>query len=96
MIKIIAYRTETALVEVLREKMNRWHKDEARSLARQIFQTEADLTPDLESKSLRVQIHSLGTPKDNEDLAHLCSTLTETETIYPGSEMKLIFETVSV
>jgi len=38
---MIAYRAETAMAQVLKEKMSR--NDDARSLLRAIYRTEADL-----------------------------------------------------
>jgi hypothetical protein len=94
-IKIIAYRAETALVHTLREKIQAHHKDEARSLARQIFQTEANLIPDPQAGTLTIEIHGLSTPRDDVALDHLCAELTATETKYPGTELRLIYRKVS-
>jgi hypothetical protein len=94
-IKIIAYRAETALVHTLREKIQAHHQDEARSLARQIFQTEANLIPDPQAKTLTVEIHGLSTPRDDAALEHLCAELTATETKYPGTDLRLIYRKVS-
>ena len=94
-IKIIAYRAETAIAQTIREKLNVHHRDEARALARQIFQTEANFQPNPESKTLTVEIHGLATPKHDSILQHLCEELTATETIYPGTELRLIFKRVS-
>ena len=47
-IKMIAYRAETSLVSLLREHLAR--SDDARTLVRQIFETEADLLPDATTK----------------------------------------------
>jgi hypothetical protein len=79
-IKIVAYRAETALVHTLREKIQAHHQDDARSLARQIFKTEANLIPDPQAKTLTVEIHGLSTPRDDLALEHLCAELTATET----------------
>lgn len=94
-IKIIAYRAETALANTLREKIHTHHKDEARGLARQIFQTEANLIPDPHAKTLTVEIHGLSTPRDDAALDHLCAELTATETKYPGTDLRLIYRKVS-
>ena len=94
-IKIIAYRAETALTQILREKINVHHQDEARALARQIFQTEANLLPDPKAGTLTVEVHSLSTPRDNAALEHLCAELTDTETKYPGTDLRLIYKKVS-
>lgn len=93
-IKIIAYRAETALVHVLREKINAHHQDDARSLARQIFKTEANLIPDPQAKTLTVEIHGLSTPRDDVALEYLCAELTATETHYPGTDLRLIYRKV--
>jgi hypothetical protein len=95
-IKIIAYRAETALVHTLREKIQAHHQDEARSLARQIFQTEANLIPDPRAGTLTVEIHGLSTPRDDAALEYLCAELTATETKYPGTEVRLIYQKVSL
>src|SRR5216117_1523580 len=59
-IKMIAYRAETSLVSLLREHLAR--SDDARTLIRQIFETEADLLPDLNAKTFtfRIPPHASG------------------------------------
>ena len=94
-IKLIAYRAETVLTQILREKINRYHQDEVRTLACQIFQTEANLIPDTLAKTLTVEVHAMSTPKDNAALEHLCTELTQTKTVYPDTELTMIFKTVS-
>jgi prepilin-type processing-associated H-X9-DG protein len=91
-IKLIAYRAETALVHILREKMER--ADDARSLARQIFQSSVDLQPQPTQKTLTVKLHRLNFQAHDTVLDHLCQELTQTETVFPGTELKLIFQPV--
>lgn len=95
-IKLIAYRAETVLSQILREKINLHHHDEVRALARQVFQTEANLIPDPEAKTLTVEIHAMSTPKEDAALEHLCAQLTETQTKYPDTELTLIYKKVSL
>jgi hypothetical protein len=45
---------------------------------------------------LTVTLHSLATPRDNQAAHQLCQLLTETETIYPNTDLKLIYKTVAV
>jgi hypothetical protein len=94
-IKIIAYRAETAMAHIVREKLNAHHQDEARSLIRDICTTEANLIPDEQAKTLSVELHSLATPKSNAIVSHLCDELNATETIYPGTDLRMIFKSVS-
>jgi hypothetical protein len=44
---MIAYRAETALVNIVREKLSR--KDDARSLIRDLCISNADILPDIEA-----------------------------------------------
>ena len=54
---MIAYRAETAMAALVRESLTR--TDDARSLLRDLFRSEADLEPDMEKGVLRVQIHPM-------------------------------------
>ena len=47
-VKMVAYRAETAMASIVHEKLAR--KDDARSLLRDLFRSEADLVPDLEQR----------------------------------------------
>ncbi len=89
-IKMIAYRAETSLVSILREHLAR--SDDARTLIRQIFETEADLLPDATNKTLTVQIHHLTQAAHDQVLEKLCAALNETQTVFPGTDLTLIFK----
>ena len=89
-IKMIAYRAETALVGVVQAKLSR--SEEARSLVRQVLQSSVNLIPNLQAKTLTVQVHPLTNHAHNQVLEHLCGHLTETETLYPRTDLRLIFE----
>ena len=88
-IKLIAYRAESALVHVARECLAR--EDDARSLVRCVLDSSVDLLPDPATKQLEVRFHTLTSPIHNAALAHLCAELTETQTIFPGTELRLVF-----
>ncbi|MEX2607684.1 MAG: putative transposase [Kiritimatiellia bacterium] len=94
-IKIIAYRAETAMAHIVREKLNAYHQDEARALIRDLCMTPADLYPDPQAKTLTITLHSLATPKLNPAVAHLCTELNASEIRYPGTELLMIFKSVS-
>jgi hypothetical protein len=89
-IKLIAYRAETALAQLAREKIKRL--DDARSLIRQLFRTEVDLIPDQQNKTLTVRLHPMSTQAHDEILRHICAELTATESVFPGTELRLIYE----
>ena len=50
-----AYRTQTVMVNSLRETMS--HPDEACTLIRVLYQTEADFLSDLEKQTLTIRLH---------------------------------------
>jgi hypothetical protein len=89
-IKLIAYRAETALAQIAREKMHRL--DDARSLIRQLFRTEVDLIPEQQNKTLTVRLHPLTSEVHDQVVRYLCEELTSTETVFPGTDLRLIYE----
>jgi hypothetical protein len=89
-IKLIAYRAETALAQLAREKMHRL--DDGRSLIRQVFRTEVDLIPDHPNKTLTVRLHPLTAEVHDEVVKHLCQELTSTETVFPCTDLRLVYE----
>jgi hypothetical protein len=89
-IKMIAYRAETSMVSMIREKLRR--SDDARSLLMQVFQTEVDLIPDSEANTLTVMLHHLTQTAHDEVARHLCEQLNETETVFPGTNLRLIYK----
>lgn len=92
-VKMIAYRAETAMAQLLKEKLGR--KDDARPLLREIYKTDVDLLPDGENKTLTVKLHHLTNPQSDRAVQLLCDYLNATETIYPETEFRIIFELVS-
>jgi len=62
--KFIAYRAETALAQLAREKRHRL--EDARSLIRQVFRAEVDLMPDHQNKTLTARLRPLTTEVHDE------------------------------
>jgi hypothetical protein len=91
-LKMIAYRAESALAGELREHLQR--DDDARALLRRIFVTPANLRPDYQQKTLTVELHRLGSPLQDAAAAKLCEELTATETLFPTTDLKLIYRQV--
>jgi len=87
---MVAYRAETAMVHVLRDVLSR--HDDVRSLLRAIYCNEADLLPDYQAGTLTVRLHHLATRSSDDAIRHLCSELTATETIFPETNLRLIYE----
>jgi len=89
-IKMIAYRAETSMASTVREELARW--DDARALLRQIYTTEVDLIPDSEAKTLTVCLHHLTQSAHDQAARYLCEELTATETVFPGTELRLVYK----
>lgn len=94
-IKMMAYRAETALVNLTSPHYANFQKD-GRTLLKEIFTSPADICPDYKHKTLTVIIHSLSNPRRNRAASELCEILTNTHTIYPGTDLKLIFKSMAV
>ena len=91
-VRLIAYRAETALAAILRESLAR--DDDARSLLRDLFRSEADLLPDPKQRLLAVHVHPMANPRANRALAHLLEHLNAAELVYPGTNLKLVYSIV--
>jgi hypothetical protein len=89
-VKMVAYRAETAMVNILREPMSR--VNDARQLMVAIYQSEADIVPDHPNKTLTVRLHRLANHSNDRAIESLCKELNETKTIFPGTEFQMIFE----
>lgn len=90
-IKMICYRAETAVANELAASLYN-AKDEKRMLVKQIIQNNADLLPDYENKTLTVVLHTLSAPRFNQAAAKLAELLNQTETIFPGTDLQLLFK----
>ena len=95
-LKIVAYRAETAMADAVREPLGKHHQDEARTYVKKLYAADANLHPDIAAETLTVEIHALSTPKENQILRALCEQFNETQTSYPGTNLRLIYKTVSV
>lgn len=92
-IGMICYRAETALAGIFRQPAHMLSA--SRSLLQDLFVTPADLLPDPERKELHIQLHGAGKPRWNRQLRVLLDLLNETETVFPGTELKMRFSSLS-
>jgi len=92
-IRMIVYRAETAVANLTAPYYAR-SSEEVRMLVKEIIKNDADLIPDLPGKTLTVRLHSLSTPRANNTAKQLCAMLNETETIFPGTELRMVYKTV--
>ncbi len=93
-IKMTAYRAETAMANSLRSSMS--HPDEVRTLLSALYQTEADLLPDLEKQTLTVRLHHLANVMSDKVIEKLCIELNATETRFPRTNLRMVFKVGSI
>jgi hypothetical protein len=91
-IKMVAYRAETAMAQLL--KSSTVDGSEARRLLLDLFNSEADILPDPENKVLRVRVHNASRPAANRSLAAMFEVLNETKTNYPGTDLEIYYDLV--
>ncbi len=92
-VKMIAYRSETAMANILKDHMNK--KDEARTLVQQILKTDADIEPDESRGILKITLHNMANPRSNSYVEKLCETINSSETIFPGTNLRMVYNSVS-
>ncbi len=92
-IKMIAYRAETAMANIIKPEMA--HANEARTLLKQVYKTDANIFPDYKNKILFVELHRMTYWKDDKIVQNLCHVLNETKTIFPGTNLTIFYKLVS-
>lgn len=78
------------MAHIVREVLSR--TEDARAFLREVYRATADLLPDADQKTLTVRLHPLATRAHDNVLRHLCAELTATETVFPGTELRLIYQ----
>jgi hypothetical protein len=89
-IRMIAYRAETAMVELITDPA--LNSSDARRLLQDLFVTEADILPDPENEQLRTRVHSASSSAANRALSQLLEHLNNAEVKYPGTQMRLVYQ----
>lgn len=93
MIKMIAYRAETAMVLAIKDWMpENKVKSESRAILRGFYKSDIDLKVHLINHKLTVKVHSQATPALNGVLAKLCMLLNEKPYAFPNSKFTLEYE----
>jgi len=93
-IRMIAYRAETAMANLISPILNNKNADNIkRMIIKQIINTPADLKPDYENKTLEVTLHHLSAQRFNKAAEQLALLLNQTQTVFPGTQLTMIFKT---
>ncbi len=87
-LKMVAYQIEGSLVELLRPYYSRT-EDEGRTLIQTALRSSATIEP--AEQELRVILAPLSSTHRSKAIALVCNTLNQTETTFPGTNLRLRF-----
>lgn len=90
-IKMICYRAETAIANLSTPYLAR-EEDEKRKFIQQIIDSPADMIVNHQEKTLAITMYSLSAPRYNKALMELIKLLNETETNFPGTDLRLVYK----
>jgi hypothetical protein len=92
-IRMATYNAESALARLVAPHYAR-ADDEARTLLHEIFKSPADLQ--VEGDRLHIRVHPLTAARRTRALAGLCEELTAAESVYPGTDLTLVYSVKEV
>jgi hypothetical protein len=65
--------------------------EKARTLIRKFYSSDADITEDKTNNRLMVKLHRTNHWNEDKILEKLCDCLNQSETVFPASNMTLVF-----
>ena len=89
-VRMIAYRAETRMMVPVITTQGK--KPNARRLLRALLTSDANIIPVPAKGILRIQLLGLGSDACDRMLAPLVEELNATRTIYPGTDLTLVYE----
>ncbi len=90
LIRMIAYRAETRMMPAVAQAQGA--KTRPRRPLAELFHSAADIIPEPERGILRVRILGTASTAGDAALAGLLEELTQTTTVYPGTELRMVYE----
>jgi len=93
LIKVVAYRSESCLASLVEPFFAR-SDDEVRAFLKTVFRLPGDIVPDHERQELRVRLYGLANNRSQKALIALCDCLNAQQAIYPGTDLRLVFEAI--
>ena len=89
---MLVYRAETGMVNSVKTFLER--NEDSKALIRQLSKSHADIHADKRRNILNVRVHRFSTKRHDEAIRKLLRMLNETETLYPGTKMKLRYSLI--
>jgi len=90
-IKMICYRAETNFSILLSANYKK-KTSEMRALTKSLINTKANIIPNEYDKTLTIELYSLANNRDNTAAKKICKILNDTETIFPGTNLRLFYK----
>ena len=94
-IKLICFKAETAFARLLRPHYKR-AEDEIRALVKSIIHTPVNMKVNQMKKELLVTLYPLSNQRSIEAVQKICETINQTGTVYPSSDLKLMFKIATI
>lgn len=89
-LRMLAYRAETCMAAALAPELD--NPETARSLLKALFQSDASLLPDPAAGTLTVRLLHQASRAQDAALAPLLAELNQTRTVFPGTQLRLVYE----
>ena len=89
-LRMLAYRAETCMAAELAPELD--NPDTARSLLKALFQSDASLLPDPAAGTLTVRLLHQASRAHDAALTPLLAKLNRTRTVFPGTQLRLVYE----
>ena len=94
-LKMICYRAETSLISLIPSSFKKL-ENEKRAFIKSIVKRKADILPDYVNNTLTIKLYTMSTPRENRAIEEICNLLTDTQTVFPGTNMRLIYKSATI
>jgi len=94
-LKMICYRSETSLTLIIPRSFKKL-ENEKRAFIKSMIKRKGDILPDYINKTITVKLYTMSTPRENRAMEEICNTLNDTQTLFPGTDMRLIYKFATI
>lgn len=91
-VKMIAYRAETALVAQVLPLLGK--EADARALIRKLLVSSVDIEPDASANTLTIRVHRMSCAAHDTAVAGLFAKLNDLKFVHPQTAMRMIYELI--
>lgn len=90
-IKMICYRAETNFAILLSANYKK-KTSEMRALTKSLINTKSNIILNETDKTLTIELYSLANNRDNTAAKRICKILNDSETVFPGTNLRLFYK----